>query len=150
MDQEIIFRFSTASPFLPDSAVRIGSEEWDMARKRGLQLNDPAAAGQRLASIRAERGFNQVDLAEKLGISQSLVSQYERGELRLNAAMIVELVRILGVSADQILGIDEPESRGKLPSRKLLRRVEQIETLPKRKQEALIQTIDAFLKSAEA
>ena len=121
-----------------------------MARKRGLQLNDPAAAGQLLATIRAERGFNQVDLADKLGISQSLVSQYERGELRLNAAMIVELVQILGVSADQILGIDEPESRGKLPSRKLLRRVEQIETLPKRKQEALIQTIDAFLKSAEA
>jgi hypothetical protein len=34
------------------------------------------------------------------------------------------------------------------PSRRLLRRMEQIERLPRRKQAALLTTIDAFLNSA--
>jgi len=120
-----------------------------MARKRGLQLDDPVEAGRRLAELRMERGFNQAELAEQLGITQSLISQYERGELRLNAAMIARLIQVLGVSADELLGLQKTNQNGKKPSRKLLRRLEQIESLPKRKQEALIQTIDAFLKASQ-
>ena len=40
--------------------------------------------GQRLARLRKERGWTQVELAERVGIIQALVSDYERDKLRLN------------------------------------------------------------------
>ena len=44
--------------------------------------------GRRLARIRRERGFTQIELAEQTGLVQTLVSDYERGKLRLNTDMI--------------------------------------------------------------
>jgi hypothetical protein len=46
--------------------------------------------------------------------------------------------------------INEAGAAGKVPSRRVLRRLEQIERLPRRKQIALLTTIDAFLQSAES
>ncbi|MFN2532889.1 MAG: hypothetical protein ABR555_16490 [Pyrinomonadaceae bacterium] len=52
------------------------------------------------------------------------------------------------MTTDQLLGL-QPTRNGRLPSRKVLRRLEQIENLPRRAQDALLGTIDAFLaKSA--
>ena len=43
--------------------------------------------GQHLARIRKERGYTQVELAQRTSLIQTLVSDYERGKLRLNADM---------------------------------------------------------------
>ena len=41
--------------------------------------------GRRLARIRKERGLTQIELAEKIGIIQSLVSSYENDVLNASA-----------------------------------------------------------------
>jgi len=46
--------------------------------------------GQRLARIRRERGFTQIELADKTGMVQALVSDYERGKLRLRRLEQIE------------------------------------------------------------
>jgi transcriptional regulator with XRE-family HTH domain len=105
--------------------------------------------GQRLARLRRERGLTQVMLAEQVGIIQALVSDYERDKLRLNPDMSVKFAQALGVTTDQLLGLQPTKGNGRQPSRKVLRRLEQIENLPRRDQDALLRTIDAFLaKSA--
>ena len=105
--------------------------------------------GQRLARLRRERGLTQVMLADSVGIIQALVSDYERDKLRLNPDMSVKFAQALGVTTDQLLGLQPTKGNGRLPSRKVLRRLEQIENLPRRDQDALLRTIDAFLaKSA--
>jgi transcriptional regulator with XRE-family HTH domain len=103
--------------------------------------------GQRLADIRRERGFTQVELAEMTGMVQTLVSDYERGKLRLNADRILRFATALGVSTDALLQPAGP-AQSKKPSRKLLRRLEQIEALPPAQQASLLRTIDAFLEGA--
>ncbi len=75
------------------------------------------SAGQRLARIRRERGFTQVELAEKTGLVQTLVSDYERGKLRLNADMILRFATALEVSTDDLLQPAGPKATRK-PSRK--------------------------------
>lgn len=45
---------------------------------------DAETIGQRLARLRREGGLTQVMLAERVGIIQALVSDYEREKLRLN------------------------------------------------------------------
>jgi transcriptional regulator with XRE-family HTH domain len=105
--------------------------------------------GQRLARIRRERGFTQIELAEKTGLVQALVSDYERGKLRLNADMILRFATALEVSTDALLQPDGPVE-SKKPSRRVLRRLEQIEALPPAQQSALLRTIDTFLEGAAA
>ena len=108
--------------------------------------------GQRLARVRKERGYTQVEIAQKIGTIQVLVSNYENDRLRMHAEMIVRFARVLGVSADVLLGLDEPKGTGitgKLP-RRLLRRVEQIARLSPQNQRALVRTIDGFIRGALA
>ena len=103
--------------------------------------------GERLARIHRERGFTKNELAEKTGLVQTLVSDYERGKLRLNADMILRFARALEVSTDDLLQPSGPKTARK-PSRKVLRRLEQIEKLPTRQQTMLLRTIDTFLENA--
>ncbi len=118
----------------------------ELARKTARQSDE--TVGERLARIRRERGITQAELAEKLGLAQPNVSDYERGVLRLNADLILKPTEILKVSADELLGLREPKTTRSPRNRRLARRLEEIERLPRRDQEALLRTIDAFLAKA--
>ena len=108
----------------------------------------PETIGQRVARIRKERGYTQKEVAERIGLIQALVSDYENDKLRLNADMILRFAEVFEVSTDELLRPQSGKKPGRKPSRKVLRRLEQIESLPQRKQDALLMTIDAFLNSA--
>lgn len=105
--------------------------------------------GSRLARLRRDRGLTQVELAKMLGLAQPNISDYERDIMRLNSELILKLTDILRVSADELLGLKDvrPGRRGG-NNRRLARRLEEIERLTRRDQEALLRTIDAFLSKA--
>jgi len=107
--------------------------------------------GQRLTRIRKERGLTQVDLADKMGIIQELVSSYERNRLRMHADMVIRFSLALGISTDELLGIRHTQSskkqNGKLDL-KLTRRIKRISTLPSVDQKILLKTIDNFIRGA--
>ena len=104
------------------------------------------AIGRRVAEFRKERGITQFELAEKLGVSQPDMSDYERGELRLHGYLIARIAEILGVRTDEMLGLERPKKteRG-AKNRLVLRRLQQIENLPKRDRQALIRVLDGLL-----
>jgi len=107
--------------------------------------------GQRLARLRKERGITQQEMAERLGVSQPIVSDYERAALRLHGELIVKLTEILGVSADEILGVaPPPRTTAAVKNRRILRRLQQLDRLPTRDQQAVLRTLDAFLSKAGA
>jgi transcriptional regulator with XRE-family HTH domain len=103
--------------------------------------------GQRLARIRKERGYTQVALAEKIGIIQSLISDYETDRLRLTAEMAVRFALALDVTTDELL---HPKSKKKTkrPSLKIMRRMEEIEKLPPRQQSMVLSALDSILRGA--
>jgi len=111
-------------------------------------LEQKETFGQRLARLRKEKGYTQAELAAKVGVIQVLVSDYELDKLRLHAEMVVRFANALGVSADELLGLEAVKQNGALKNRRVLRRVNQIDQLPKRDQDALLRTIDAFLGKA--
>lgn len=106
--------------------------------------------GQRLARLRKERGYTQVELAEKTGIIQTLISDYERDMLRLHGEMVIRFAQALEVTTDEILGIKTAKENGGngKQSLRLLRRLKRIEELPASQQKTLLKTIDTFLKGA--
>ena len=123
-----------------------------MARKArsALQKKTDETLGRRLARLRKERGFTQVELAEKLGVIQAIVSDYERGKLRPHYEMIVRFATVLQVSADEVLGLAGPKKTNAPVNRRFLRRLQDVDKLPKRDQDALLRTIDAFLQARRA
>lgn len=53
-----------------------------------------------LRSVRIDQGFNQVDLAEKLGISPMGLSHYERGTRTPNIERLDEWASFLGYEVE--------------------------------------------------
>lgn len=111
-----------------------------------LELGDESL-GERIARIRKERGLTQVELAETMGIIQGLVSDYERDKLRPHAEMVVRFALALGISTDELLGLKKMKTSKTISNRRLLRRLQQIEALPKKAQDTIIGMIDLALKS---
>jgi len=106
--------------------------------------------GDRLRALRQARNLTQVQLARILGTQQTAVSQVELGNRGLTVQQVVKLAKALRVSTDAILGPSNDSRQEDLPrDRKLLRRLKEIERLPKPEKQALLKTIDAFLKSAQ-
>jgi len=103
---------------------------------------------QRLTQLRKQRGYTQVELAEKIGIRQVLVSAYEKDRRGLSAEMAIHFALALDVSLDELLRPKGKKVSGKKPSRKVLRRLEEIEKLPPHQQNYLLKTIDGFLRGA--
>lgn len=73
-----------------------------------------------LAVLKAARkrvGVSQVDLAERLGNTQTFVSKCERGERRIDAVELVEFAEALGVEPLGLLGEYLEQRAGRLHPR---------------------------------
>lgn len=106
--------------------------------------------GQRLARLRKERGYTQIELAEKTGIPQTLITDYERDRLRLHSEMVIRFAQAFEISTDELLGLNGKRKNGDngKVSLRLLRRSKKFEGLPSSQQKTLLKTIDTFLKGA--
>jgi transcriptional regulator with XRE-family HTH domain len=102
--------------------------------------------GQRIGRIRKERALTQVQLADKIGIIQSIISSVEGDTRKLSAEMAVRFAQALDVSMDELLGPGLRTKKERKPSRKILRRLERIETLPRMQQTAVLKMIDNALE----
>ena len=72
----------------------------------------------RMSDLRDDFRFRQIDLAERLGISQNLYSRYETGKQDVPAAVLIQLAEIYSTSVDYILGLTNnpaPYERAKYP-----------------------------------
>ena len=127
--------------------------ELDVVGRRHAQAIELGNAdyGARLAKLRKDAGMSQLQLAEKLGITQSLISRYERGDRRMYDDLLAEVARILGVTPNDILGIGATKKINtdeESISRRLVKNMKRIESLPRRAQDKLIATIEMALKGA--
>lgn len=62
--------------------------------------------GLKLKELRKQAGMTQQQLADKLGITKSVVSYYELSERTPSPDVLRDLALIFKVSADYLLGID--------------------------------------------
>ena len=64
---------------------------------------DCSKVGSLIAQLRKEKGFTQLMVAEKLGVSDKAVSKWERGLGCPDISLLNELAEILGVNVSTIL-----------------------------------------------
>lgn len=63
-----------------------------------------------IAELRARKGkMSQRELAEKLGTTQTSISNWEKDPLSMNASNIIKMAMFFDVSSDDILGIEKKD-----------------------------------------
>jgi transcriptional regulator with XRE-family HTH domain len=103
--------------------------------------------GQRLSEMRQQAGLTQTQLAEKIGVSQKVVTYWERESIGLKAEQLVAVADALGVKVDSLLGRDDPKPKGG-PMGKTRQIFEQVSTLPRRQQERIASVVEALIAQA--
>ena len=68
----------------------------------------------KIVRLRKSNGWSQEDLAEKLNISRQAISRWEGSTAQPDAANILQLSKLFGVTTDYLLN-DEYESDNDLP-----------------------------------
>lgn len=77
---------------------------------------------ERLKDLRKQAGLTQVDVAEKLGISQPAYASWERGIKKPTQENLVKIAQVLNVSVDYLVGNSE-ERTDELDNIELLFRI---------------------------
>ena len=79
-----------------DNSQSLPVEETDFWKE--MQSN---RIGNLLAGARLKAGLTQLQLAEKLGVRQNMISDYERGKRRLSPSMAKRIAKILRIKVDR-------------------------------------------------
>lgn len=61
--------------------------------------------GDRIRLYREKRNFSQKHLAERIGVTNSRISNWEQGQNRPDADILAELCRVLDVSPSELLDV---------------------------------------------
>ena len=60
--------------------------------------------GAKIKQLRSQRNMSQITLAQRLGVSKSVISSYENSVHLPPYDVLIQLARIFGVSTDYLLG----------------------------------------------
>lgn len=111
--------------------------------------------GARLVELRKLRGMTQIELADKLNATQRAITYYENEAAYPPVATIIELAKILRVSADELLGIKATKRRNGAPDgaadpemQRLWKKFQQVAKLPDKDQRAVIRLINSVAKAS--
>ncbi len=106
---------------------------------------DRVAIGARLKEARKRSGFTQEQLAEKVGIGTTYISDIERGAKFPSLSMFVNIIDALGVSSDYVL-------RGEIEAGKNFIYDEitsKLENLTPKQRLAVTNLIDAYIQNLD-
>jgi transcriptional regulator with XRE-family HTH domain len=102
--------------------------------------------GTRLASLRKERRITQRELAEVLGCSQQQVLSFEKGRRRIPLSMLPTLVSALGISFEELFGMQGKSRRRRGPVTKLEKQAMELSKLPRQMQTFVSQMLANLLR----
>ena len=77
--------------------------------------------GERIRRLRKSRGLSQKDFANRLGVSNSRVSNWEQGINRPDADILAQICRVLNVSPSEILNVRIAEEEYSEHEKQLIR-----------------------------
>ena len=102
--------------------------------------------GGRIIELRKQHKLSQAELASRIGVSRTIVGNYERNTNTPSIDTLVKMAKEFNVSVDYIIG------EGSLASydREILKRIEDIEVLDKQTKSHLFFLIDNVIQNFKA
>lgn len=64
---------------------------------------------EKLKALREARGFTQLQVANRIGVSKAMISAYETASKAPSIEVLIRLSRLFGVSVDYLVCVDTPK-----------------------------------------
>ena len=106
---------------------------------------DQKESGKRIATLRKEKGMTQEQLAEKVDVNTTYISDIERGAKFPSLTLFIKIVDALGISSDFILR-GEIEAGKKCVYDDITKK---LENLTPKQRLGVANLIDAYIKNLE-
>lgn len=103
--------------------------------------------GKKLAECRKAKNLSQKELAKLLNTSHSVIGKYEREEMTPSIEAAVKLATILETTVSYLLGENKNAELLKDPA--MLKRLQDIDNLPKEDKNGILYALDNLLKAAK-
>jgi transcriptional regulator with XRE-family HTH domain len=134
--------------FLQGLAVIRTTTNYPLGMAAGRPAKQPRTPfGQRVTKAREVAGLTQVQLAERVGVTQPVVAYWEREPVALRAEQLAALADALGVSGDYLLGRSGKEPSLKGPTGKARQVFERVSKLSRSRQQYIIKVVEDLVGS---
>jgi len=100
------------------------------------------ALGENIVQARQAAGLTQRQVASALGVSQRVMTYWERDAASIPATQLTKLAELLGVTTDKLLGHKQS------PDRKAKQALDLIGGLPAQQQRAILKSLKASVDKA--
>ena len=120
------------------------------SRKGPVRAGNGKTLGEQIRGLRKQQGLTQGELGDRIGVSIRSICSYERDECEPPVQTLLKLANALGLTLDELLGgslVTPKRKKTPNPQRRWIRKIEEIQKLPERKQRAVLQVLDMALKS---
>jgi transcriptional regulator with XRE-family HTH domain len=101
--------------------------------------------GEKLLAARQQVGLSQIQVAEKLGITQQTYAGWERRTTALKPDYISKLAALLNVSVDYLLGHENGGKQKGGPIGKARRVFEEVSRLPRHQQQRILGIVEDLI-----
>lgn len=101
--------------------------------------------GDRLKTLRTERGWSQADLAERIGSDARQVSRYENGRVAPSLDVLARIADTLDITIDYLVIDTAPRRALYAPQNALNDQIADFATLDPDDQTALLKILDALI-----
>jgi len=118
-----------------------------MPKGRPASQHRPAL-GERIALARQAAGLTQHQLALALGVSQRVVTYWEREAVSVRADQLAKLAETLAVSVENLLGQNRKEAAQK-PNDKTKQVLQRLQNLPANRRSPLLKAVEKLVSEAE-
>lgn len=99
--------------------------------------------GSKIIQLRKKHNLSQSQLAQKIGISRTIVGNYERNSNSPSIEILLKMAKVFNVSVDFIIGESQLSSYDK----EILKRIEDIEELDEETRKNLFFLIDNVIQN---
>jgi transcriptional regulator with XRE-family HTH domain len=120
-----------------------------VAKRPNQQVVSKKDIGLRIRLLRQQQGLTQVELADRLDMTQSNLSAIERGTRGVTVHQIVRVAKALRASTDEILLTEKAPQSTRRTNKRLLKRLHQLEELPDRDQRLVLRLLEGLLTARQ-
>lgn len=99
--------------------------------------------GERITQLRKQFNLSQEDLAKKIGVSRTIIGNYERNTNTPSIEVLIKIAKTFNVTVDYLIGEGELSSYDK----EVLKRIEDINKLDKNTKEHLFFLVDNVIQN---
>ncbi len=103
--------------------------------------------GKNLKEYREKKNLSQYELSKLINANHSIIGKYERNEVKPSIEVAKKLANVLGTSVGYLLG--ENQEYSFTENTQLVKRINNILSLPVEEQEHIFYTVDAMVKAAK-